>query len=174
MTSLCKTATTIILLSASIFAARSETVVDADALIPTASEHPWTMVAVAPDGSWGVGIRHHMYLAIADAVESCKKKQRKSIGCGAQLQAVQAGWIVLIRCGHTNILAPGKTLDDAVKNATNREKAWRSTSSQTGSCALVITVDPEGAVLESIPGAPWSSPSISQITPESDPGYLND
>ena len=58
------------------------------ALEVTASDRPWTIVTVAPDGSWGVGNKPHLYLAIAEAVTNCRRMYRASIGCGAQLEAI--------------------------------------------------------------------------------------
>jgi hypothetical protein len=135
----------------------------------TASDHPWTVVTVAPDGSWGVGTKPYIYLAIAEAVSSCKRVYRSKVGCGAQLEAVQAGWILLIRCSGSNITAAGATLANAIRVVTERETALRSTFSLQGPCSHVITVNPDGVVVQSTPG-PRNTPEILQSFPEAQSG----
>jgi len=130
---------------------------------PTRSNHPWTVVTVAPDGSWGIGHKPYMYQAIAEAVTNCKKMHRKNIGCGAQLQTIQAGWVVVIRCHNTNILTPASVLSAAVQLASKREATLRAKSAQEFSaCAHIVTVNPNGTALPYLSVHTWTEPVSSQ------------
>jgi hypothetical protein len=119
---------------------------------PHASEHPWTVATMAPDGSWGVATEVFIYQAIAEAVSNCKRMSRQSIGCGAQLRAIRAGWIVAMRCGRTNIIAAEESIAAAENAAADREKALRSAyAEEIPPCLRVMTVNPYGNVIRRAP-----------------------
>lgn len=161
----------IVLLSGISFVGATSTTKGLDSISPTASDHPWTIVTVAPDGSWGAGTKPYIYQAIAEAVSNCKKMYRKNIGCGAQFEAIQAGWVVVIRCGTVNIIAPATTLAAAITLAQSREDALRLKPSQVfRQCIHIVTVNPDGSALNAVAEAPWTGRTISQAVPEADQG----
>jgi hypothetical protein len=155
MTWSCRTVIVTLLCRALVCDAHGE-IVGADDARPTAARQPWTIVAMAPDGSWGVATAAFIYQGIAQAVSNCKRMSGQKIGCGAQLQVVQSGWIVVTRCNDMNIIAAGTLLADAANSVAAREKALRLNSAQVlSTCRHVITVDPHGAVLRVYPGDSW-------------------
>jgi hypothetical protein len=130
---------------------------------PTASDHPWTVVAVAPDGSWGVGHKPYIYQAIAEAVSNCKRVYTNGIGCGAQFEAIQVGWVIVIRCNGLNVIAPASTFAAAVQLAAKREELLRTKSGHDfPECLHIITVNPNGTTLPFVSEIPWTGPLISQ------------
>lgn len=109
---------------------------------------PITVVALAPDGSWGVATEPYANNAIADAIASCKIKYRKEIGCGYMQVAVFAGWSLAIRCGRENILVAAQMLEAAEQAAINREYELRQDYvPNMPACVRVLTVDPNGIVV---------------------------
>jgi hypothetical protein len=86
----------------------------------TASEDNWTVLTMAPDGSWGVATNISSNQAITRAIADCKMMSQAKIGCGAQFTTIRAGWSLGIRCGDQNIMAAGKTLAAAEKAAIKR------------------------------------------------------
>ena len=109
---------------------------------------PITVVAIAPDGSWGVATEPFASDSIGDAIASCKIKYRKEIGCGYMQASVFAGWSLLIRCGPENILVAAQTLEAAEQAAINREYELRQNYvPNMPACVRVLTVDPHGTAV---------------------------
>jgi hypothetical protein len=92
------------------------------ALDVSASDGRWTVLTLAPDGSWGAATESMSNRAIANAIAECKFKYRAEIGCGGYQVAVQQGWILGIRCGNENILAAARDLAEAERSV-RREPA---------------------------------------------------
>jgi hypothetical protein len=112
------------------------------------SEPDWTVLTMAPDGSWGVATEVDSGRAIARAIANCKKMSKKEIGCGASLAATRAGWSLAIRCGRENIIIAEKTLADAEKAAHRRENELRASYvPDMPDCTRVLAVDPHGAAV---------------------------
>ena len=51
-----------------------------------------TVVAIAPDGTWGAETDPITGRAIANAMADCKNKYQSKIGCGSQMTFVRGGW----------------------------------------------------------------------------------
>jgi len=110
-----------------------------------ASEDHWTVLTMAPNGSWGTATSPSTNRAIADAIANCKAMSRSEIGCGATSTTIAAGWSLGIRCGRENIIAAAKTLADAEQAAVNREHELRRLYvPDMPSCRRVVTVDAQG------------------------------
>lgn len=126
-------------------------------------EHPWTVATMSPDGSWGVATEIYMYRAIAGAVSNCRRMSPRKIGCGAQLKAIRAGWIVAVRCGDTNIIVADNNIVAARAAAGDREIALRLTHAGDGPrCHRVITVSPQGIVIHHAPDTDQPGAAVSQ------------
>jgi hypothetical protein len=109
----------------------------------------WTVLTMAPDGSWGVATDEWISSAIARAVAACKKMSQAELGCGAAFKAVQAGWSLGIRCGEENIIVAEMTLGSAEQAAINRETYLRqSYVPHMPLCKRVVTVDPRGVIVD--------------------------
>ena len=122
-------------------AARSQTPI-------TFSQDEWTVLTMAPDGSWGVATDLFVNRAIADAIRMCHQMLRKPLGCGAVFTSVQAGWSLGIRCGQENILASDHALENAERMARERELELRYVhGAALGPCRRVVTVDPRGRII---------------------------
>ena len=107
-----------------------------------------TVLAVAPDGTWGVGTDKIFDSAVARALADCKRKYRREIGCGYQQTAVRAGWSVMFRCGGENIIASERRLADAIQQARRQEIQIRMHYQPDMSrCERIVTVDPRGSVV---------------------------
>ncbi|MGE0651207.1 MAG: hypothetical protein AB7P12_05595 [Alphaproteobacteria bacterium] len=107
-----------------------------------------TVLAVAPDGTWGVGTDKIFDSAVARALADCKRKYRREIGCGYQQTAVRAGWSVMFRCGGENIIAAERRLADAIQQARRQEIRLRMHYQPDMSrCERIVTVDPRGSVV---------------------------
>lgn len=107
-----------------------------------------TVLAVAPDGTWGVGTDKMFDSAVALALADCKRKYRRDIGCGYQQTAVRAGWSVMFRCGGENIIAAERRLADALQQARRQEIQLRMHYQPDMSrCERIVTVDPRGGVV---------------------------
>jgi hypothetical protein len=118
-------------------------------------EGNWTVVAMAPDGAWGLATEPSVGQAIAEAIRRCKAMSRAEIGCGAQLRVIRAGWIVAYRCGDENIIAAERSLADAEQAARKREIKLRvSYVRDLPSRRHVLTVDPSGEALVTKPQQP--------------------
>jgi hypothetical protein len=107
----------------------------------------FTVVTMAPDGSWGVATELSVGEAIAGAIRRCKAMTRAELGCGAQFKAIRDGWIVANRCGNTNIITAGRALADAAQAAHEWETELRASyAPNLPPCRHVLTVDPRGEV----------------------------
>ncbi len=107
-----------------------------------------TVLAIAPDGTWGVATNAFVNRAIAKAISDCKTKYQKEIGCGHQITTVRAGWTLGIRCGNENIIVAAKTLIGAEQAAINREVELRQRYVPTlPPCIRMVSVDPQGAIV---------------------------
>jgi hypothetical protein len=130
-------------------------VVGGTAIISTAAadedwEKDWTVVTMARDGSWGVGIDHHIAGANAAAIRECKAGGGSD--CGAEFAATRGGWIIGLRCDDYRILVAGKDLREAEAAALYREIDLKQLYvSDLPSCHRVLTVDPRGAVTTASP-----------------------
>ncbi|MEJ0077206.1 MAG: hypothetical protein WDO17_17550 [Alphaproteobacteria bacterium] len=123
----------------------------------TLSQGEWTVLTMAPDGSWGVATDLFINRAIADAIRMCRGMSGAQLGCGAVLVSVQAGWSLGLRCGQENILAADRYLENAERIARERELELRYVhAAALGICRRVVTVTPEGRVI-----APEQEPQIA-------------
>ena len=91
-----------------------------------AQDGDWTVVTVAPDGSWGLATRRTVGEALAKAIRNCTALSGGQIGCGAQTRTFRSGWFVGLRCGDSNIIAAEKRSADAERNASNREAEMKN------------------------------------------------
>jgi hypothetical protein len=127
----------------------------ADISIAVAAEdwdQDWTVVTMARDGSWGVGIDRHIAGANAAAIRECKAMSSGGSDCGAEFAATRGGWIVGLRCDDYRILVAGKELKDAETDAINREIDLKQLYvPDLPACHRVLTVDPRGAVTTASP-----------------------
>jgi hypothetical protein len=113
----------------------------------SASDGRWTVLTMAPDGSWGASTESMSNRAIANATAECRFKNRKEIGCGGYQVAVQQGWILGIRCGKENILAAARDLAEAERSAERRENELRrSYVPDMPACRRAVTIDPRGMI----------------------------
>jgi hypothetical protein len=136
-------------------------IVGAQAQSPTAitlSQDDWTVLTMAPDGSWGVGTDLFVNRAIAEAIRMCRGMSGERLGCGAVHVSVQAGWSLGIRCGDENILAADGSLEAAERIAREREPELRYVYDKPhlAPCRRVVTVDPQGRII-----APEPAPQIA-------------
>jgi hypothetical protein len=121
-------------------------VVPALAIVP--DQDDWTVVTMAPDGSWGSATELSVNQALVKAIGNCKAMSGAKIGCGAQFRAIQAGWMVATRCGGTNILVAERRLADAEQAAGRRETDLRKLyAPDLPPCRRVLTVNPRGGVI---------------------------
>jgi hypothetical protein len=121
-------------------------VMPALAIVP--DQDDWTVVTMAPDGAWGSATELTVGQALAKAIGNCKAMSGTKIGCGAQLRAIQAGWIVATRCGDTNIMVAERRLADAERAARKRETDLRQIyAPDLPPCRRVLTVNPRGGVM---------------------------
>jgi hypothetical protein len=110
-------------------------------------DHEWTVVTMARDGSWGVGIDSHMAGANAAAIRECRAMSNGVSDCGAAFAATRGGWIIGLRCDDYRIRATGEDLKDAEATALHREiDLKRLYVADLPACQRVLIVDPRGAV----------------------------
>ena len=115
-------------------------------------ERDWTVVTMARNGSWGVGIDYPIAGAIAAAIRECRAMSSGGNDCGAAYAASRGGWIIGLRCGEHSILATGEDLKDAEATALNREIDLKQLYvPDLTACQRVLTVDPRGAVTTASP-----------------------
>ena len=81
----------------------------------------WTVVTIAREVSWGIGIAGSQHEAIAAAVRDCKAMAVAPNDCGAQFRAMRGGWIVADLCGDQKIIATAATREEAEQEALYRE-----------------------------------------------------
>jgi hypothetical protein len=120
---------------------------------PTAStDNYWqkdvTVVAITPDGTWGVATEPTTGRAIANAIADCKNKYKSKIGCGTMITSVRGGWSIGKRCGNQSIFVAEQSLAKAEQVATNREIELRKLyAPDMPPCVRVMSVDPNGDVV---------------------------
>ena len=115
-------------------------------------DQDWTVVTMARDGSWGVGIDRQMAAANAAAIRECKAMSSGGSDCGAEFAATRGGWVIGLRCDDYRILVAGKELKDAETDAINREIDLKQLYvPDLPACHRVLTVDPRGAVTTASP-----------------------
>jgi hypothetical protein len=123
-----------------------------------------TVVAVAPDGSWGVATEPFIHRAIAEAIAHCRTKYSGRIGCGYRHTAVRAGWSLGFKCGDHSIFVADRDLADAERAAFNRELELRGRYVPgLPACSRVVTIDPAGRVL-----TPEQVARLSRLAPDLD------
>lgn len=111
--------------------------------------HDFTVLTMAPDGSWGTATDPRINRAIFLAISSCKKMSGAALGCGAYLTTVRGGWSLGIRCGSENIIVADRDLAEAEQRAHRREIELRTLYvPDMPPCDRVVTVDPNGAVVK--------------------------
>jgi hypothetical protein len=139
-------------------------VLQSNALKRQVWEPPWTVVTIAPGGSWGVASEAYIYQAIAKAVSDCRKMSRHAIGCGAQFTVVRAGWTIALRCGRSNIIVAEPSIGAAERAAAERETELRlSDRAKIPPCFHVLTVNPDGYVFRTPPAA--DAPGLAASAP---------
>jgi hypothetical protein len=107
-----------------------------------------TVVAIAPDGTWGVATEPTAGRAIANAIAECKKKYQSKIGCGSEITTVRGGWSIGTRCGNRSIFVAEETLAKAEQAAISRETQLRQFyAPDMPPCVRVMSVDPNGDVV---------------------------
>jgi len=107
-----------------------------------------TVVAIAPDGTWGVATDPITGRAIASAMADCKNKYQSKIGCGSQMTFVHGGWSIGKRCGNRSIFVAEESLAKAEQAAINRETELRKVyAPDMPPCVRVMSVDPNGNVV---------------------------
>ena len=113
-------------------------------------EDPFTILTMAPDGSWGVATSIFIGEAISGAMAECKAMTGPKLGCGALSKTGRAAWVLGVRCGRENILVADKILANAELAALNRETELRQVYAKSmPSCLRIVTVDPDGMVVGS-------------------------
>jgi hypothetical protein len=113
----------------------------------SASDGVWTVLTMAPDGSWGAATESMSNRSIENAVAECRFKYGKEIGCGGYIVEYQQGWVLGIRCGSENILAADRELAGAERSARRREHELRTVYlRKLPPCQRLVTIDPRGAV----------------------------
>jgi hypothetical protein len=124
-------------------------------------DEPYTVLTMAPNGSWGVATSIFIGEAITGAMTDCKRMSGPRLGCGYMSKTITAGWILGVRCGRENILAANKTLPNAELAALNREAELRNVYAKSmPRCVRVVTVDPNGQVVGS--GRDYAAPKLEQ------------
>jgi hypothetical protein len=132
-------------------------VVDGAAHVSTAVavedwEQDWTVVTMARDGSWGIGIGPHIADAYTAAIRECRAMSSGGSDCGAEFAAIRGGWIIGLRCDDYRILVAAKELKDAEVAALDREIDLKQLYvPDLPACHRVLTVDPRAAVTTSSP-----------------------
>lgn len=107
-----------------------------------------TVLAIAPDGTWGTATEPFIDKAFAKAIAGCKRKYRRDLGCGYRSTAIRAGWSLAIRCGWENIIVAAKTFEAAEQAAIDSEFSLRRDyQPDMPPCVHVISVDPNGMII---------------------------
>ena len=121
-------------------------------------DNDWTVLTMAPDGSWGVASHDWVIEALSRAIGNCRKMSRHEIGCGAIFTTIRAGWSLGYRCGDKNIVMAEARLEDAEVRADWREYELRQLyDPDMPPCVRIVTVDPHGRV---VPPDLWYSDRI--------------
>ena len=110
-------------------------------------EEAYTVLTMAPDGSWGAATSVFIGDAISGAMADCKSMSGPTLGCGYMWKTIQVGWVLGVHCGTDNILVAEKVLANAELAAFNRETELRQVYRKNlAPCARVVTIDPDGLV----------------------------
>ena len=81
-------------------------------------------------------------------VASCRAMGNVSSDCGAQFRAARGEWVVANLCGTHRIIAAGRSLEDAERQALRSEISLQLVYvSDLPPCKRVVTVNPSGAVV---------------------------
>jgi hypothetical protein len=111
-------------------------------------QRDWTVLAMSPDGAWGVATDYWMIGALSRAIRDCTQMSGKDMGCGAYFTVIRAGWSLGIRCGDKNIIMAEPTLTDAERRARWREFELRKLHDpDMPPCVRLVTVDPAGMIV---------------------------
>ena len=111
-------------------------------------QRDWTVLAMSPDGAWGVATDMWMIGALSRAIRDCTAMSGKEMGCGAYFTVIRAGWSLGIRCGDKNIIMAESTLTDAERRARWREIELRKLHDpDMPPCVRLVTVDPSGTIV---------------------------
>jgi hypothetical protein len=118
-----------------------------------ASEEDWTVVTLSRNGAWGVASASSQPVAMAAAITSCRVMASATSECGAQFRAARGEWDL---CGSHKVIAVGRSLDDAEREALNFEISLQLVyAPDLPPCKRVVTVDPNCAVVR--PGQEYSA-----------------
>jgi hypothetical protein len=107
---------------------------------------PFTVLTMAPNGSWGSATSISIRQAITEAMANCVAMSGPKLGCGYTSKTIQGGWMLAVRCGSENILAASKILANAELAAFNKETELRHDGRKMQPCFRLLTVDPNGFV----------------------------
>jgi hypothetical protein len=116
----------------------------AGALPCLAADDEWTVLTMARDGWWGVGVDSLQWRAMADAIRFCKSMAGTSgaSDCGATFAVTKGGWVVANLCGSYRVLATGASLEEAETEALNREISLQQQFvPDLPPCRRVVTID---------------------------------
>jgi hypothetical protein len=126
-----------------------------ESIVPAASTPPvvlrearYTVLTMAPDGSWGVATSIFIREAITGAMTDCMLMSGRKLGCGYISKAGRGDWVLGVRCGSENILAASKILANAELAAFNRETELRQDGRNMPPCFRLVTVHPDGLVAD--------------------------
>ncbi len=123
------------------------------------SDRDWTVLTMAPNGSWGTATENTIGDAIAYAIHRCRVMANAKLGCGAYLVSIQNGWSLGLRCGNRTIIVAASTLAGAEQAAVAREAEIRRLAlTDVPECKRIVTVNPNGVALIAPPVA--SGPTI--------------
>jgi hypothetical protein len=107
-----------------------------------------TVLAIAPDGTWGVATETFVGRAIARAIDDCKSKYLRGIGCGYRFTSVRSGWSLGFRCGTENIIVAERSMAAAEQTALRQEHELRTRYvPNMPACERVVMVNPQGVVV---------------------------
>jgi hypothetical protein len=124
-------------------------------------EAPYTVLTMAPDGSWGVATSIHIGEAITGAMTKCMSMSGGKLGCGYISKATRGSWVLAVRCGSENILSADKILANAELATFNREIELRKDGRNMAPCSRLITVDPDSFVDGT--RIPVPTPTLEQV-----------
>jgi hypothetical protein len=118
-----------------------------------AADGDWTVLTMARDGSWGVGVQATQGQAMAEAIGTCRAMAGASgdtSDCGASFATTRDGWIVANLCGDYKVLATGSTLGEAETEALNREISLQLRFvPDLAPCRRVVTIDAGSSTITS-------------------------
>jgi hypothetical protein len=108
----------------------------------------WTVLSIAPDGSWGVALEVNGNSALSRAISNCKAIRQAELGCGYRLIMSRSGWIMHKKCVRGDILAKGGSLSETEERALRYEANLRAAYAPgMPPCKLAVVIDPDGIVL---------------------------